>query len=53
MQIMNKVICLEGKKSTEKVYFWENVKTLLEAREDVLNNFKSNVFPIKMLRKND
>ena len=34
----------KGRKSYEKISFLKNVKTLLKAREDVLNNFKSNFF---------
>ena len=30
-----------------KKYFLENIRILLEARENVLNSFKSNVFPTK------
>ena len=37
----------KAKKSPEKVSFLKNVGTLLEARQDVLNNFRSNTFPIK------
>ena len=35
-----------GRKPPEKIYFQKNVEILLHAREDVLNNFKSNLFPI-------
>ena len=31
----------------KKYLFLKNVRTLLEARQDVLNNLKSNTFPIK------
>ena len=51
---MSKVIYLEhlktlkkGKNSPEKVSCFKNVGALLEARQDVLKNFKSNIFPIK------
>ena len=37
----------KGRKSSEKISFLKNVKMLLKAREDVLNSFKSNLFPIK------
>ena len=37
----------KGRKSSEKVSFLKNVKIFLKAREDVLNAFKSNLFPIK------
>ena len=37
----------KGRKSYEKISFLKNVKTLLKARQDVLNHFKSNLFPIK------
>ena len=37
----------KGKKSYEKISFLKNVKTLLKAIQDVLNHFKSNLFPIK------
>ena len=33
-------------KSIEKISFLENVRILLEARENVLNSFRSNVFPL-------
>ena len=36
---------IKGKKSTEKMSFSKNVQVLLKAREDVLNGFKSNLFP--------
>ena len=36
----------KGKKSPEKVSFLKKLGILLEARQDVLNNFKSNIFPI-------
>ena len=39
----------KGRKSYEKISFLKNVKTFLKAREDVLNNFKSNLFPINNL----
>ena len=41
LKIFNK-----GKKLQEKVSFLKNVGTLSEARQDVLNNFKSNTFLI-------
>ena len=41
LKIFNK-----GNKLQEKVSFLKNVGTLSEARQDVLNNFKSNTFPI-------
>ena len=37
----------KGRKSSGKAYFLKNVKILLKEREDVLNRFKSNFFPIK------
>ena len=37
----------KGRELPEKVSFSKNVGTLLEARQDVLNNFKSNTFLIK------
>ena len=37
----------KGKKPPEKVSFLKDVRTLLEARQDVLNNLESNTFPIK------
>ena len=40
---------IKGRKSSEKVSFSKNAKTLLKAREDVLNGFKSNLFPVKNL----
>ena len=33
-------------KSIEKISFLENVRILLEVRENVLNSFRSNVFPL-------
>ena len=33
-------------KSYEKVSFLKNVKILLKAREDILNSFKNNLFPL-------
>ena len=36
----------KGRKSSEKISFLKNVNILLKAREDVLNGFKSNLFPI-------
>ena len=36
----------KGRKSSEKIYFLKYVKILLKPREDVLNSFKSNTFPI-------
>ena len=36
----------KGRKSSEKISFLKNVKILLKAREDVLNSFKSSLFPI-------
>ena len=36
----------KGRKSSEKIYFLKYVKILLKPREDVLNSFKSNIFPI-------
>ena len=36
----------KGTKSSEKISFLKNVKILLKAREDVLNSFKSNLFPV-------
>ena len=35
----------KGRKSSEKIFFLKNVEILLKAREDVLNRFKSNLFP--------
>ena len=35
----------KGRKSFEKIYFLKLVKILLKGREDVLNSFKSNLFP--------
>ena len=36
----------KGRKSLENISFSKNVKILQKAREDVLNSFKSNLFPI-------
>ena len=36
----------KGRKSSEKIYFLKYVKILLKPRGDVLNSFKSNIFPI-------
>ena len=36
----------KGRKSSEKIYFLKNAKILLKARADILNNSKSNLFPI-------
>ena len=36
----------KGRKSSEKISFSKNVNILQKAREDVLNSFKSNLFPI-------
>ena len=36
----------KGRKSSEKIYFLKYVQILLKPREDVLNSFKSNIFPI-------
>ena len=36
----------KSRKSSEKISFLKNVKLLLKAREDVLNSFKSSLFPI-------
>ena len=36
----------KGRKSSEKIYFLKNAKILLKARADILNSFKSNLFPI-------
>ena len=35
---------------SQKTPFLENVRALLEARENVLNTFKSNLFPIENLK---
>ena len=35
-------------KSSEKISFLKNVEILLKVREDVLNGFKSNLFPIML-----
>ena len=39
----------KGRKSSEKVSFKKIVKSLLKARENVLNGFKSNIFPINKM----
>ena len=38
----------KGRKSSEKPSFLKNMKILLKAREDALNSFKSNLFPINV-----
>ena len=37
----------KGRKSSEKVSFLKSVTILLKAREDVVDGFKTNLFPIK------
>ena len=36
----------KGMKLSEKFFFKKNAKILLKAREDVVDSFKSNIFPI-------
>ena len=43
----------KDKGSVEKKYFLKYVGLFLNAREEALNSFKSNVCPIKMLDKLD
>ena len=44
--LLSKKYCLLIRKPTEKISFLKNVKISLKARGDVLNSFKSNLFPI-------
>ena len=36
----------KGRKSSEKISFLKNVKKIFKVRKNVLNGFKSNLFPI-------
>ena len=36
----------KSRKSSEKITFLRNVKIFLKAKEDVLNSFKRNLFPV-------
>ena len=41
----------KGKKSIEKEFFLNNTRLFFSAREKVINNFKSRLFPVKKVEK--
>ena len=46
-----KIKTLEKDRKQLKIIFWNNLELLISARENVLNTFKSRLFPIKNLDK--
>ena len=46
-----KIKTLEKDKKQLKIIFWNNLELLFSTRENVLNTFKSRLFPIKNLDK--